>query len=101
MNQSYHEDVIGSHVVFDPTGRDLADCMKVGRVIAITWNSDDDGNLDGSPRPILLVQPNGTDTPDATVAVTVVHNIIPRRGPRFSLHPNEDGLDHADSEYIR
>lgn len=78
MTDSYHEDVIGSHVVYDPTGRDLASCMEVGRVIAVTWDSDDDGNADGPPRPLLVVQPNGTTDGGATVAVTVVHSIIAR-----------------------
>lgn len=59
--------VVGSYVVFDPTGRDLLDCMIVGQVKAVTWESDDDGNPDGSPRPILQVSPNGEQHDDVWI----------------------------------
>lgn len=55
---SQHQDVTGSLVVFDPTGRDMPSCYRVGRVENVRWDNADDGNPDGSPRPILTVRDN-------------------------------------------
>ena len=53
-----HQEVVGSFVVFDPTGRDLRRCYRVGCVESVRWDDADDGNADGSPRPILTVRDN-------------------------------------------
>lgn len=68
-----HGQTIGSYVVFDPTGRDMRDCMQVGRVAGVVWDTDtDDGLLDGSPRPLLYVVPNGEDDPIACTTIAAV-----------------------------
>ncbi len=67
-----HQDVIGSYVVFDPTGRDLRSCYEVGRVEAVTWDDADDGNEDGSPRPLLTVVTNGSEERITVTCVAVV-----------------------------
>ncbi len=64
--------VIGSYVVFDPTGRDLADCYEVGRVVAVSWEKDDDGTWNGKPRPILSVLVNGSSERYAVTTVAAV-----------------------------
>ena len=71
-------EVVGSYVVYDPTGRDLPDCMEVGRVVRVVWTRDDDGDSKGRPRPILYVLPNGAegDDPSHYVGVTVVQEVI-------------------------
>jgi hypothetical protein len=76
-----HGNIIGSYVVFDPTGRDARDCFQVGRVIGCCWNTDaDDGTEDGYPRPLLYVVPNGEDDP---VCCTYVNAVL--------WAPDEDG----------
>ena len=67
-----HQDVIGSWVVFDPTGRDLRSCLTVGRVEAVTWDDMDDGTDDGMPRPILTVVENGSEERYAVTRVEAV-----------------------------
>lgn len=69
-----HQEVIGSYVVFDPTGRDLPDCYEVGRVESVRWDDADDGNPDGTPRPILTVITNGTAEAFAVTTAAVVLN---------------------------
>jgi hypothetical protein len=64
--------VIGSYVVFDPTGRDLYACMEVGVVENIIWDIGDDGNPDGTLRPVLLVRPNSDEEPYAVIRVHAV-----------------------------
>ncbi len=71
-----HQDVIGSWVVFDPTGRDLRSCLVVGRVESVTWDDLDDGTEDGMPRPLITVVENGTEE---RWTVTRVETVL-RRG---------------------
>ncbi len=70
-----HQDVVGSYVVFDPTGRDMLSCYEVGRVEAVTWDDADDGNEDGSPRPLLHVVCNHNEE---RMTVTRVAVVLPR-----------------------
>jgi hypothetical protein len=70
------QNVLGSYVVFDPTGRDMRSCLVVGRVDAVSWDDSDDGSSDGSPRPLLSVVVNGADT----YAVSHVFYVIPQEG---------------------
>ena len=73
-------DVIGSFVVFDPTGRDLPDCYEVGKVVAVKWNTDDDGDTTGRPRPVLHVMPNAwRHTDEPPMAVTRVAAVLKER----------------------
>jgi hypothetical protein len=66
--------VQGSYVVADPTGRNLLNCMEVGYVTAVEWDTDnDDGNPDGTPRPLLYVRFNGHGE---TIACTHVHAVL-------------------------
>lgn len=68
-----HGHSIGSYVAFDPTGRDLNECLQVGRVLAVVWDTDtDDGTPDGYPRPLLRVLPNGESEPYAVTSVRSV-----------------------------
>ena len=68
-------DVVGSYVVYDPTGRDLPDSMEVGLVTAVQWTTDDAGDDWGHPRPILTVKPNGDGE---EISVTVVFAVLGR-----------------------
>lgn len=70
-----HQEIIGSWVVFDPTGRDLHSCMEVGRVESVRWDDADDGNEDGSPRPLLTVVVNGSEE---RVCLTRVEQVLCR-----------------------
>lgn len=66
-------DVLNSYVVFDPTGRDLESCYVVGRVDRVFWDTEnDDGNADGTPRPLLSVVVNGTGERIAITRAAVV-----------------------------
>jgi hypothetical protein len=71
------QQVIGSYVVYDPTGRDIPECFEVGKVTAAYFDTAaDDGNPDGTPRVILNVRPNGPSFSE--VAVVHVHTVIRR-----------------------
>ena len=67
-----HQDLIGSWVVFDPTGRGLKSHLVVGRVDSVRWDNADDGNADGSPRPVMTVIVNGTEEVFGVVTVEQV-----------------------------
>lgn len=84
-----HQDVTGSLVVFDPTGRDLPDNYMVGRVENIRWDDADDGHPDGSPRPIMTVRENSSDE---VVAVTKVAYVLDR---------HYDGITREQADAVR
>lgn len=84
-----HQDVTGSLVVFDPTGRDLPDCYRVGRVENVRWDDADDGNPDGSPRPILTVRDNGSGEVFGVARVAYV------------LDRHYDGITREQAEAVR
>jgi len=70
-----HQEVLGSWVVIDPTGRDMLECLEVGVVQSVRWDNDDDGDVRGYPRPILTVKLNGSGE---FVSVTVVEQVLRR-----------------------
>ncbi len=73
------QEIVGSWVVLDPTGRDLMNCMEVGIVESVRWDDDDDGTSDDlRPRPILTVRLNTFgDEGENVVAATTVHAVLP------------------------
>jgi hypothetical protein len=76
-----HQEVVGSWVVVDPTGRDLPECFEVGRVESVRWDDSDDGNEAGDPRPLLTVRLNTFgDEGDNVIAVTHVEQVLRRGG---------------------
>ena len=78
LREQFSRDAVGSFVAFDPTGRNLPDCLTVGRVEAVRFESADDGDAEGTPRPILSVRENrGGDL----VAVTTIAAVLASGDP--------------------
>jgi len=68
------QEIVGSWVVLDPTGRDMLECMEVGVVVSVRWDDEDDGDSGGRPRPILTVRLNSDED---VVAATRIHAVLP------------------------
>lgn len=76
------QDVIGSWIVFDPTGRDMAECMEAGQIVSCYFSADDDGDNHGHPRPLMGVRAFGQVAAD--IAVTTVHAVYPTQSEAFA-----------------
>lgn len=66
--------VLGSWVTFDPTGRDMLECLEAGHVTEVYFSPHDDGDTIGRPRVLMGVAEQASSTV-GDMAVTVVHSV--------------------------